>query len=302
MLPPNPLLARLGFSDDARLVIFHVDDAGMCHGSNRAYLDLLAAGIVKTGSIMAPCPWAHELLTICGQRPELDIGVHLTLNSEWAGYRWGPVSTRDWESGLVDEAGCFWSTVEATAANLNPAAALAELRAQIEQVRAAGIRFTHLDTHMGAALLPDLVNAYIALGFEYGVPVLLARRLDEYTQGFSVPGVGESDWFRYVAGLEERGMLLVDTFRVTPGYHRADAEGGRPELYEQVLHELPAGVTYFSLHPNAPGDIEVIDPPHAHWRTFEYQYFQSERLAAFLQREDIVPIGFEEIREAMHRT
>jgi predicted glycoside hydrolase/deacetylase ChbG (UPF0249 family) len=299
MLTPNPLLARLGFPADARLVILHVDDAGMCHGSNRAYLDLLDAGMVKTGSIMAPCPWAHELLTICSQRPELDIGVHLTLNSEWSGYRWGPVSTRDEESGLIDATGCFWPNVAATAANLNPAAALAELRAQIELVRAAGVRFTHLDNHMGATLLPDLFSAYVELGFAYGVPVLLTRQLDDYSRGFSMPGMDDSAWSRYVAGLEERGMPLVDTFRVTPGYHGADAEGGRAELYERILHELPVGVTYFSVHPNAPGDIEVIDPPHAHWRTFEYQYLQSERLAAFLEREDIVPIGFEEIREVM---
>lgn len=301
MLPPNPLLARLGFPPDARLVIFHVDDAGMCHGSNRAYLDLLNAGIVKTGSIMAPCPWSHELLALCAQRPELDIGVHLTLNSEWPGYRWGPVSTRAWESGLVDERGCFWPLVAATAANINAPAALAELRAQIEMVAAAGVRFTHLDNHMGATLLPELFYDYVELGFEYGVPVFIARQLDDYTRGFSVPGMDDDTWLRYTASLEERGMPLLDTFRITPGYHINDAEGGRPELYERILHDLPAGVTYFSLHPNAPGDIEAIDPPHAHWRTFEYQYLQSERLAAFLEREDIVPIGYEELREAMHQ-
>ena len=94
-------------------------------------------------------------------------------------------------------------------------------------------------------------------------------------------------------------MPLVDTLRVTPGYHGGDAEGGRPELYERILHELPPGITYFSLHPNAPGDIDVIDPHSAQWRTFEYQYFQSERLRAFLEREEIVPIGYEELRELM---
>ena len=154
MTTPNPLLERLGFADDARLVIFHADDVGMCHGSNRAYLELHEAGILKTGSLMVPCPWSHEMLTVCGQRPDLDIGVHLTLNSEWANYRWGPISTRAWESGLVDERGCFWPLVAATAANLDPQAALAELRAQIDVVRAAGVQFTHLDNHMLSALLP----------------------------------------------------------------------------------------------------------------------------------------------------
>ena len=84
MTSPNPLLAQLGYSPDARLVIFHADDVGMCHGSNRAFLDLQPAGIVRTGSIMAPCPWAPEILTACREQPDLDIGVHLTLNSEWS--------------------------------------------------------------------------------------------------------------------------------------------------------------------------------------------------------------------------
>ena len=61
---PDPVLERLGFPHDARLVIFHVDDVGMCHGSNHAYLELHEAGIVKTGSLMAPCPWSHEMLAI----------------------------------------------------------------------------------------------------------------------------------------------------------------------------------------------------------------------------------------------
>lgn len=301
MTTPNPLLQQLGFAPDARLVIFHADDVGMCHGSNRAYVDLHDAGILKTGSLMAPCPWSPEMLTICAQRPDLDIGVHLTLNCEWPNYRWGPVSTRAWESGLVDETGCFWPHPTVTAANLVPAAALLELRAQIELVRSAGVSFTHLDTHMGATLLPDLFYAYVELGFEYGVPVLVMRRLDDYTRPFNLLGVDDAAWERYAADLQERGMPLVDTFRITPGYHRSDAEGGRAELYERILHDLPAGVTYFSLHPNAPGDIEAIDPPHAYWRAFEYQYFQSDRLRLFLEREEIVPIGYEEIREVMRR-
>jgi predicted glycoside hydrolase/deacetylase ChbG (UPF0249 family) len=91
----NPLVTQLGYPSDARLVIFHADDVGMCHGSNQAYLELCAAGILQTGSVMIPCPWSPELVQACQQNPTLDIGVHLTLTSEWAGYRWGPISTRD---------------------------------------------------------------------------------------------------------------------------------------------------------------------------------------------------------------
>lgn len=298
-MKPNPLLERLGFGPDARLVIFHADDVGMCHGSNKAFIDLFDAGIVRCGSVMAACPWAHEILSIARERPELDLGVHLTLTSEWSRYRWGPVSTRDSASGLIDETGCFWPRTAMLAASLNPDAAVAELRAQVELVRNAGVEFTHIDTHMGAALLPELFPAYLQLGLAYAAPLLALRSFDDYTRFLAPPGLDEAQWAQQAALLEERGVPLLDAFRITPGYHAGDAEGGRAELYEALLRNLPAGVTYFSLHPNAPGDIETIDPERSFWRTFEYQYFQSNRLRNFLEQEEIVPIGYREIQAVM---
>lgn len=53
------------------------------------------------------------------------------------------------------------------------------------------------------------------------------------------------------------------------------------------------------MNPNAPGDIEVIDPVNHHWRTGEYDYFRSDRCGEFLEREGITPIGYREIREVM---
>ena len=291
-LSPNPVLAQLGYPSDARLVIFHADDVGMCHGSNRAFIDLQAAGIVQCGSIMAPCPWAPAILDYVAAHPTVDVGVHLTLTSEWPGYRWGPVSTRAVESGLIDARGHFWPQLAQVQAAMQIAAALAELRAQIELVRGAGIDFTHLDTHMGVALLPTLFAAYIELGFAYNVPVLMLRQLDDHVRSLGFTQASDADWAEFVAELEARGMPLVDHLRITPGYGPGEDEGGRAELYEAVLRALPPGITYFSLHPNASGDIEMISPARAHWRTFEHAYFRSPRLKDFLQREGIVPIGY----------
>lgn len=295
----NPLVTQLGYPADARLVIFHADDVGMCHGSNQAYFELYAAGILQTGSVMVPCPWSPELLQACQQNRSLDIGVHLTLTSEWAGYRWGPISTHDPASGLLDDEGYFWRRVEGVQGHLQPAAAYQEMQAQIERVRRAGVDFTHLDTHMGAALLPGLVEQYAALGFAYGVPVLLPRRIDDYIRTLGLAGPDEATWLTFADAVEARGMPLVDWFRITPAYHTDENGEARMELYESILHDLPPGVTYFSLHPNAPGDIETIVPERAYWRTFEYRYFQSERLRTFLTAEQIISIGYRTIRNAM---
>jgi hypothetical protein len=282
-------------------VLFHADDVGMCHGSNQAFLELNSAQIVRTGSLMPPCPWAPEMLLHCRKNPRLDVGVHLTLTSEWAGYRWGPISTRDPASGLLDQEGYFWRRVDSLQRNLQISAAVREMREQIEWVAAAGIDFTHLDTHMGAAIIPELLEAYVNLGFDYQVPVLLPRQIDDYARSLGLVGPNEQAWLDFTGSVEARGMPLVDWFRITPGYHVEDGDGGRAALYEEILAKLPPGITYFSLHPNRPGDIETIVPERAYWRTFENDYFRSQRLADFLQRQRIIPIGYREIRERMRR-
>lgn len=298
-MKPNPLLSALGYNASARLVIFHADDVGMCHGSNRAFLECQAAGMLKTGSVMVPCPWATEVMHAAAADPAIDLGVHLTLTSEWQFYRWGPISTRQANSGLLDGTGNFWHSVPEVAEHLNPTAATVEMEAQIKQALAAGVEITHLDTHMGTATLPGLIEAYVELGFEYRVPVLYFRQMDELmARMFNGPDE-EAALLRRAAEIEERGMPLVDWFRITPGYDGGSGGGDRADLYEAILRDLQPGVTYFSLHPNAPGDIEILDPVGHHWRTGEYNYFRSDRCRSFLEKEGIVPIGYREIRDVM---
>ena len=55
------LCAALGLPAGRRIVTLHVDDVGMCHGANAAFLDLYRAGVVDSGSVMVPCPWFPEI-------------------------------------------------------------------------------------------------------------------------------------------------------------------------------------------------------------------------------------------------
>ena len=94
-----------------RTVVLHADDVGMCHGANSAFLDLARAGRIDCGSVMVPCPWFPEIAETAAADPSLDLGVHLTLTSEWPRYRWGPISTRSRASGLLDPDGYLWRDV-----------------------------------------------------------------------------------------------------------------------------------------------------------------------------------------------
>ena len=98
------LIHRLGLEPARRGVILHADDVGMCHGANTAFVELSRIGALTCGSVMVPCPWFPEIAHIAAAETTLDLGVHLTLTSEWPSYRWGPLTRAGAGSGLVDDA------------------------------------------------------------------------------------------------------------------------------------------------------------------------------------------------------
>ncbi len=279
-----------------RTVLLHADDVGMCHGANRAYLDLFRAGRLDSGSVMVPCPWFPEIAAAAREDCSLDLGVHLTLTSEWHGYRWGPVSTRSPASGLIDDEGFFPRDVIALRRSLVPEAAEAEMRAQVERALAAGIDVTHLDTHMGAALVPELLPATIGLALAFRLPLLLPREIHSYLSVLRLGEVGESVHADALAAVLAKGMPVFDRFAMTPG-----VTPGR-ETYRPVLVPSAPGLTFVSLHPNAPGDIESITARHPRqdpaWRTGEYAFLGAGEGDALLTEAGVARTGFRVLRDA----
>ena len=148
----NTMAERLGYNQNDKLLIIHADDIGMSHSVNKATIEAFKAGIVTCGSIMVPCPWFTEFAAYYRENPGLDIGVHLTLTSEWKYYRWGTVASKDKVPSLIDEEGFMWRSYEEFNQHAKPEEVEIELRAQIERVLQFGIKPTHIDTHMGTCL------------------------------------------------------------------------------------------------------------------------------------------------------
>ncbi len=291
----NLALIELGFSPQDRVVILHADDLGMCHAANAAFADLVSFGLVTCGSAMVPCPWFAELATYGRARPEADIGVHLTLNSEYEHYRWRPISTCDPASGLLDADGFQPRTVEALHGQMSAQAAVVELRAQMECALAAGLDVTHIDTHMGAVIHPDLIGDYVGLALEYRVPGLFARLTPELVQSLNLdPEAGEFISSQ-LAQLEAAGFPLVDQISGM-SLQRSDLSLAP---YQQAFEALPPGLTHFILHPAAPGaEIEAITDD-ARARVADFQTMLSQELRSHLQAAGIHVIGYRSLRQVM---
>ena len=176
------------------------------------------------------------------------------------------------------------------------ASSVDEMVYHIDRAIAMGIRPTHLDTHMGACLVPELRALYLRLGAEYRLPVLLPRAFDDYVDALNLGALPVQDDTQYAALLASTGQPQIDHFRMTPGVPTTEAASA----YRALLTSTTPGVTFIALHCNAPGDIEAIIPTRAHWRTDEYRLFRSPTVHRWLHEANIVPIGMRAIKNLLY--
>jgi chitin disaccharide deacetylase len=145
--------ARSAVAADQVYLIIRSDDAGMSHSVNMGLQRLIETGLPVSVSVMFPTPWYQETVEILKRHPEVSVGIHLTLNSEWKNYRWGPVSGRSAVPTLVDADGYFFPSTEALYRNKPDLREIeTELRAQIERARRSGLKIDYVDYHMGTVV------------------------------------------------------------------------------------------------------------------------------------------------------
>src|SRR5829696_5168409 len=167
---------RLGYPRDAKLLIVHADDLGMAHSVNAATMKAFESGLVNSGSIMVPCPWLPEIAVYARANPQADLGLHLTLTSEWTSFRWGPVMPKDRVTSLLDKDGYLYLTETEAASHADPKEVELEITAQIARARALGIQPTHLDSHMGTLYQNKaLFEVFLRVARQKKLPVRIAK-------------------------------------------------------------------------------------------------------------------------------
>jgi predicted glycoside hydrolase/deacetylase ChbG (UPF0249 family) len=279
---------RLGHPASARLLVIHADDLGMARSVNRATFEALEKGWITSSSILVPCPWFPDVARFARAHPDADLGIHLALNSEWTGYRWGPLTGRDKAPSLLDADGYLPLLEEAVVAKARPAEVDLELRAQVERARAAGIRVSHLDSHMATLFrTPELFGVYRKVGADYGLPVLIER--------VGVRGGEASAW-----AVGPQPDALVDrVVSIGPGVKAADWQGA----YEKLLAPLPPGVYQLIVH-LAFDDTEMRGATDDHpdwgaaWRQSDYELVKSQVFRDFLKAQGFVLVTWRDLAKA----
>lgn len=212
----GPGMTSSAYAQGRRALVIHEDDVGMTHGANVAFRELCARGVVSSGSVMAPCPWFPEALALAAENPTLDVGVHLTLNSEKRPMKWRPLTRPPPSAGLVDEFGYFWPDVRSVRRHAHPDAVESELRAQVDALIRGGVDVTHLDAHMGAAAAPQFLPIYQRLGEDYDLPVVLMRRVEGGNPRPAGRPATSPEFDRAVEAAAARGDPVFDLFFETP--------------------------------------------------------------------------------------
>ncbi|MEO8416574.1 MAG: polysaccharide deacetylase family protein, partial [Ginsengibacter sp.] len=256
---------KLGYPKGSKVLIIHVDDAGMSYDSNMGAIEAITNGAATSTSVMMPCSWVPGFVHYLKLHPGIDAGLHLTLTSEWLDYRWGPVSGKSVTPGLTDKEGNLWRSVTEVVQHASPDEVEKEIRAQLEKARSMGFEPTHLDSHMGTLFAsPEFLKRYMKVGMENHIPVMLPGGNDvlirEETQSPDAiikqfRDLGDTLWKAGLPVLDDLHNFSYD-WKIPDSISNDDTKlrDFKTKKYIAALKLLQPGVTMMIMHCTDPSE------------------------------------------------
>jgi len=278
---------RLGYPADSKLLIIHADDLAVAHSVDTASFAALDQKAVSSASIMVPCPWLTEVADYAKSHPDADLGLHLTLNSEWKTYRWGPVAPRDQVPSLLVPDGYLYGEGGGFRAQAKADEVEREVRAQVEQAMKLGIHPTHLDSHMGSLFLtPDLFTVYVKVAHDYKLPFLAVRVSDERS--------------RLLSSLSDKDIVLDSLVIFDP---RVPPDEWT-ESYVKALRSLKPGLHEMIVHlGHDDSELEAVTVDHpdygAAWRQRDFNAVTSPEFKKALEENHIILVGWKDLKKLL---
>jgi predicted glycoside hydrolase/deacetylase ChbG (UPF0249 family) len=280
-------------------LIINCDDFGQSPPMNQAIMHLLEERKVSSATIMAPAPGFEEAAEWSRRRGQSNIGLHLTLTSEFDALRWKSLTRHP---SLHDESGYMHKTVEAFERNADTAAVMKELSAQYDAVKRFGISITHADNHMGSLYGTATGRSHIPQVLKqcakWRVPFRLFRKVHpEDPLLSSIPGVerivAKASSLAGVLGVAIPDYLLSHPFGIEEG-----------ETYEQFkesmiakMYTLPEGISETYIHPAVEDSEMLAQVPHWEKRVWEYRLLLEDDFAYTIKDAGVLLTDYDYIRK-----
>ncbi|HJP63182.1 MAG TPA: polysaccharide deacetylase family protein [Mucilaginibacter sp.] len=323
---------KLGWPKGAKVLILHVDDAGMSHDSNDGVEQATGSGVATSTSVMMPCPWVPEIVKYIKDHPTLDAGLHLTLTSEWENYKWAPIAGKSNVPGLVDKQGYFYPAVAAVYFSASGDEVDKEIRAQLDRALAMGFKPTHLDSHMGTLFSKKaFLEKYIQLGIEKQIPVMFPggddlfykaeakaaviagmKKKGTYTEGMTIPDPAE------LAGAKDVGaMIWKNGLPVLDDLHNSSYDWQMPDIerktdaeiqkwytdhYIESIGRLSPGLTMVIMHCTNPSPTFKYICNESQKRKGDMMAMLDPRLKDFLKKNGYILTTWREVMERRNQS
>jgi predicted glycoside hydrolase/deacetylase ChbG (UPF0249 family) len=240
--------SRHAATSEQLYLIIRSDDAGMSHSVNMALEKLIETGLPVSVSVMFPTPWYLETVDILKRHPAVAVGIHLTLNSEWKNYRWGPVLGRTAVPTLVDADGYFFPSADALYKNKPDLREVEkELRAQIDRALKSGLKIDYVDYHMGTVVsYPEFRDLTERLAREFGLGM---------SQYF---GEARHDPQYWAAPREKADSLVAMVNRLQPGFSVVVTHVGIDDSELGSLLDMNTSNPLPEMSKNRQGELDAL--------------------------------------------
>lgn len=286
---------QLGFSKNDRVLIIHADDIGMSHSVNRASFDAFSKGMITSGSVMLPTPWVPEVVEQL-KSSSFDLGVHVTLTSEWRNYKWRPSSQGPFQ-GLVDSNGYLWPTLKDAIHHASSEEIEREVEAQVQRAIEMGLNPTHLDSHMGVHFAkPEFLKSVLKIAKKYKIPPILIRCTPELEQEIKRYSLPIEAIKKLTEEAQSQGFVVLDYLKT--GVIGQNFEE-RKKSYEEFLRNLKPGVTQLIVHLGLLDEemkgIMVGAPEGQYRRHADYLMFTDPNTKKLIDNLGIKLIGWKDL-------
>jgi predicted glycoside hydrolase/deacetylase ChbG (UPF0249 family) len=256
----------------------------MCEEANIAVQSYVLKGDMLSAAVMMPCPNAEEMVEWAQNHPTADIGVHLTLTSEWKKYRWAPLTNPKKVPGLIDSEGKMWHEVPDVVMHASPKEVETEIHAQIDKMIKMDYKPSHIDTHMGTLYAsPEFAKVFLETAVKYNIPANAIDLSDkDVADNYRAAGYPIND--DMIKFLEAYPLPKLDNFTSAPD---GKSYENKRENFIKLVLSLKPGLTEIIFHASI--ETENLKSITGSWqqRVWEAQLFSDPVVKQFFADNDI---------------